>query len=735
MPDFSRQILKYFAQPDARPQRPKDLQALLRIKQSQASPFRATIEELVESGQLHRSTNGTVSKPRPRAEDGLTGTIRRTSRGVGYFTPQVQVAEPDEGHTELKIEEPIYIAPEDLGGALSGDEVRITLLKQRRSRGQRCGRVVEVVQRSRSTFVGVYHELHGRGFVTVDAAVFDEPVGVGDPGAKGARPNDKVVFEMVQYPTSKHSAEGVITQVLGPRGNPGVDTLSIIHEFQLPDEFSELALEEAREAAEAFDPDNLGDRLDLTSETIITIDPVDARDFDDAISLTRDDQGHWRLGVHIADVAHFVRPGTELDREAKRRGNSVYLPDRVLPMLPEVISNGLASLQQDHVRYTKTAFIDFTPDGVPTHTELANTAIKATRRFAYEEVLPILEHPQKHAKKVSAPVRALLERMHTLAMILRKRRFAQGALDLQMPEVKLDFDSEGQVAGAHKVVNDQSHQIIEEFMLAANVAVATTLAQKTIAFLKRVHAPPDEKKLRALGEFVRGLGFECRPWVGRRELQSLLDQVRGQPAEYPVSYALLRSLKQAEYSPADIGHFALAEDFYCHFTSPIRRYPDLTVHRLIDAFVKHQGRVKGDGETQLVQLGEHCSDTERRAAAAERELIKVKLLAYMAGRIGSQLDATITGVERFGLFCQGIELPAEGLVHIKTLPPDQYDYDQKLHTLTARRKGTLYRLGDKVRVEVAAVDLHRRMLEMRLVQSQRPTHRTSHKRQAAAQRR
>jgi len=743
MPDFTRQILKYFAQPDARPQRPKDLQKLLRVKQSQASPFRAAVTSLIESGQLHRSTNGTVSLPHAQRPGRLIGTIRRTSRGVGYFTPNVEAVEPDEQHARLRVEEPIYIAPEDLGGALTGDEVRIVLLTERRTRGQRMGRVVEVLQRARTTFVGVYHELHGRGFVTVDGAVFDEPVGVGDPGAKGARPNDKVVFEMVQYPTNKHAAEGVITQVLGPRGKPGVDTLSIIHEFQLPDEFSELALEEAREEAARFDPDDLQGRVDLTGETIITIDPVDARDFDDAISLTRDDRGHWRLGVHIADVAHFVRPGTELDREAQRRGNSVYLPDRVLPMLPEVISNGLASLQQDHVRYTKSVFIDFTPEGVPTHAELANTAIKAVRRFAYEEVLPIIEHPEQNGKRIPAKVRGLLERMHTLAMILRARRFARGALDLQLPEVKLDFDALGQVCGAHKVAHDESHQIIEEFMLAANIAVAQTLAQKKIAFLRRVHAPPDEKKLRALGDFVRGLGFAVKPWVGRRELQALLDNVRGQPAEFPVSYALLRSLKQAEYSPADIGHFALAEDFYCHFTSPIRRYPDLTVHRLVDELIEQKRgqasfvvepsskspaaasrQMKPDPFLELVRLGERCSETERRAAAAERELVKVKLLAYLSSRIGWQLDATITGVERFGLFCQGVELPAEGLVHIKTLPPDQYDYDEKLHTLTARRKGTLYRLGERVRVEIAAVDLHRRMLELQLVTEKKRGHKS-----------
>jgi ribonuclease R len=724
--DYYRKILKYIGSADAAPIRMQELATLLRVKQSQWSPFKAAVEELVEAGKVFRSANGLLSKP--RAVAALTGTIRRTSRGVGYFTPTVSEPAGDEDEEsppssrgddpDAPREEPVYIAPEDLAGALSGDEVHVTLHRARRTGGQRTGRVVEILQRARSTFVGVYHELRGRGFVTVDAGVFDEPISVGDPGAKGAKPNDKVIFEMLQYPTAQHAAEGVIIEVLGAHGQPGVDTLSIIHEFQLPDQFSEEVLQAARAEAERFNPDDLGDRLDLTGETIVTIDPVDARDFDDAISLTHDKNGHWRLGVHIADVAHFVRPGSELDREARHRGNSVYLPDRVLPMLPEVISNGLASLQQGHVRYTKSAFIDFDPEGIPTHTELANTAIKVTRRFAYEEVLPILQDPEAFKTRVSAKVRALLERMHTLAMVLRKRRFAQGALDLQLPEVKLDFDADGHVTGAHKVSHDVSHQIIEEFMLAANVAVARTLAQKRIPFLRRVHAPPDEKKLKALGEFVRGLGFTAKPWVGRRELQTLLDQVRGQPAEFPVSYALLRSMKQAEYSPAELGHFALAEEFYLHFTSPIRRYPDLTIHRLVDGLAK-KSRVRGEAETELVKVGEQCSDTERRAASAERELIKIKLLNFLSSRIGWQLEATITGVERFGFFCQGVELPAEGLVHVKTLPPDQYDYDQKLHTLTARKRGTLFRLGNRVQVEIAKVDLHRRMLELRLVEEKK----------------
>lgn len=724
--DYSRQILKYFQQPTAQPLRPKELARLLRVKATQAAEFLADLKSLIEEGRLQRTSNGRVGLARPAWDTSLTGTIRRTPRGVGYFTPAVTVPEgSDSALAPVQVQEPIYIAPEDLEGALTGDEVRIVLLKRRRSHGQRCGRVVEVLRRARTTFVGIYHEHHGQGYVTVDAALFDEPVAVGDPGAKGARPNDKVVFEMVQYPTSRRGAEGVITQVLGPHGKPGIDTLSIIHEFQLPDEFPEAVLEEARAQAARFDPDDLQDRLDLTGETIITIDPVDARDFDDAISLSQDERGHWRLGVHIADVSHFVPAGSALDREARRRGNSVYLPDRVLPMLPEVLSNGLASLQQDHLRYTKSVFIDFTPEGIPTHTELAHSAIKVTQRFSYEEVFAFLQHPHKHGKRLSSPVRTLLERMHQLAMILRRRRFEQGALDLQIPEVKLDLDRLGQVIGAHQVPHDESHQIIEEFMLAANMAVARMLSERGLPYLHRVHAPPDEKKLRDLGEFVRGLGLSARPWLGRHELQRLLEQVRGQPTEYPVSYALLRSLKQAEYSPADIGHFALATEDYCHFTSPIRRYPDLTVHRLVDAVLRHPSKVKTLSETELVKLGEHCSLTERRAEAAERELIKVKLLAFLSTRLGWQMDATITGVERFGLFCLGRELPAEGLVHISTLPADQYEYDAQHHTLQARRRGTLYRLGDVVRVEVAAVDLHRRQLELVLVSEPKASRRRS----------
>ncbi len=713
MTDFLPSIRAYFAQPDARGIQPKELARLLRIRGANTAPFFAAITHLVEAGELRRAANGKLIRGKhAEAQEVLTGKYRRTTSGSGYFMPEGSAPE----------DEAIFIAPADQAGALNGDVVTVSLLRHRRTGGQRCGRVVEILSRRKTTFVGVYHEKRNRGYVTLDGGLIDAPVFVGDPGAKGARPDDKVVIEILHFPTATEPAEGVITQVLGARGAPGVDCLAVIHEFDLPDAFPERVLENAREQARRYSEHDLQDRLDLTNETIVTIDPIDARDFDDAISLERRADGSWRLGVHIADVAFFVQPGSPLDHEAQKRGNSVYLPDRVLPMLPEILSNALSSLQQDHVRYTKTAFIEFTPDGIPTHSELANSAIRVKRRFAYEQVMPILHDPEAHRDELGDEVLSLLQRMHTLAMMLRKRRFAQGALDLQLPEVKVDFHPDGAVAGAHYTVHDESHQLIEEFMLAANIAVAQQLAKKGWPYLSRTHAAPDEKKLKALGEFVKSLGFEVKPWAGRKEIQRLLEAVRGQPAEYAISYATLRSLKQAEYSPAEIGHFALNEQHYCHFTSPIRRYPDLTIHRLIDELVREADPPHVPSVGELVQLGEQCSSTERRAEQAERELIKIKLLTFLKDRIGWEQEATITGIERFGIFCQGLELPAEGLAPVRTLPIDHYEYDNRAHTLTGRRRGNMYRLGDRVMVRVAAVDLHKRLLEYKIVP------RNSHKR-------
>ena len=606
----------------------------------------------------------------------------------------------------------IHVAAVAALDAASGDTVRVRLSKARDVRRPGLsGEIIEIVKRRTTRFVGSYFEATDLGWVQIDGTGFARPVAVGDPGAKGVRPHDKVVVEMVRFPTHLRDGEGVVVEVLGKAGAAGVDTLTIIHEFGLPGEFPEAALDDARRQADRFDESVPSGRRDLTDRTIVTIDPVDARDFDDAISLERVERGHWLLGVHIADVSHFVREGSPLDQEARNRGTSVYLPDRVIPMIPEIVSNNLASLQPGKVRYARTCWIEFTPDGVPVHAAEEPTAIKSRRRFTYEEVDVFLADPDTATVAMTPEVRALLGRMRDLARILRSRRMARGALQLEMPEVKIDLDRDGRVTGAHVVENTESHQIIEEFMLAANEAVANALAAAGAGFLRRIHPQPDPRKLRQLTEFVSELGFEVDTLESRFELQRLLDMARGKPEEHAVHYAVLRSLTRAAYGPQEDGHYALASDCYCHFTSPIRRYPDLTVHRALAAIAKGR-RPPAEG---LMTLGAECSELERRAESAERELIKLKLLLFLSKQIGVEMDAVVTGVEAFGLFVQGLAIPAEGLVPLDALPDDSYRYDRASHTLSGRRPGQSFRLGDRVRVAVARVDLERRTLDFRLL--------------------
>ncbi|HTU26468.1 MAG TPA: ribonuclease R [Pirellulales bacterium] len=692
-----------------KPVKPRGIAKRLGLDEEDAKQLKRVVKRLVKRGELRFGANHLVYPPGTGGKDNyrITGIFRRAEAGYGFVRPAGSAPGADRRHD-------IYIAAKEAGDASSGDTVLVRLKAGRGStRPNPEGEIIEVIERGTRQFVGTYFESAGMAYVQVDGKPFTRPILVGDPGAKAARPDDKVVIEMVRFPSHYQDGEGVITEVLGPRGTAGVDTLSIIREFNLPEAFAEDALDEARVQAERFDESIPPERSDLTGEVVITIDPVDARDFDDAISLVRDEKGHWRLGVHIADVSHFIQPRTALDREAMQRGTSVYLPDRVLPMLPELISNGLASLQPDRVRYTKTVFIEFSPEGIPVGVEPHIGAIRSRRRFTYEEVDEFLADRSSWRTKLAPEVFALLERMHELAMMLRARRLKRGALELTMREVKIDLDREGQVAGAHLVQNTESHQIIEEFMLAANEAVAGLLHEKELHFLRRVHQAPDPRKLKALTEFVESLGLATESLESRFELQRLLYAIAGQPAEHAVNYAVLRSLQRAIYSPQEEGHYALASDCYCHFTSPIRRYPDLTIHRLLEAVLL--GKKPRNDFGELAVLGEHCSDRERRAEAAERELTKVKLLNYMAGRIGEEFDGVVTGVEEFGLFVQGIQLPAEGLVHVASLQDDYYRYDRASHTLAGHRAGNRYRLGDKVRVVVARVDVDRRELDLRIV--------------------
>lgn len=706
MSNLTNDILAVISNQNYVPLKIKGLARKLHISESRYPRFRDAVTELVEQGRIELAKNRTLRPIQPHGT--VAGIYRRTAKGTGYVRPH---AIDGKAGPEIRIREDQAL------DAVTGDEVLVKIARKPQYKGSPpTGVVLRVLARATRQFVGTYFERDGVGLVRIDSAVFAHSVYVGDPGAKGARPDDKVVVEMLRFPSSEERGEGVISEVLGGRNQPGVDTLSIIRQFGLPDAFPPEVLEEAREVAAEFDEKDLQGREDLTGDVIVTIDPVDARDFDDAISLTIDPRSkHWQLGVHIADVAHFVPPGSALDREARKRGTSVYLPQRVLPMFPEVISNGLASLQQGKVRFVKSVFLDLTPAGQVAHARFANAAIRNRKRFTYEQVTEILEKPQE--ARVEPEVLELLLRMRELALILRKRRHKRGTLELDMPEAELDFDDHGRVSGAHFVKHDLSHQIIEEFMLSANEAVAGQLESLGVPFLRRVHPAPEPTKLEAFAGFARSLGYKVEKNVDRFSLQRILEKSADRPDSFAVHYALLRSLKQAVYSPQEEEHYALATDTYCHFTSPIRRYPDLTVHRQIGQFIQH-GHASADA-TELAVTGEHCSKTERRADQAERELIKVKLLSYMSERIGEEYDAIITGVADYGFFAQVTNLPVEGLVHISTLPDDYYYYDDATHTLQGRRTQRRFRLGDRVRVNAVRVDLYRRQLDFRVVTKKR----------------
>ena len=641
--------------------------------------------------------------PRPH-HGGVIGVFQRKAAGFGFVRTEGGTREDD-----------IFVPAGKASDAANGDLVEVRARRSDKRDEKRVrGEIVRVVQRATHLFVGQYFEAGSMGFVNVDGDAFSQPIYVGDPGAKNSKTDDMVVFEMVRFPTLHRDGEGVITKVLGPRGTPGVDTQAIICEYALPQEFPEDVLESAREQAEKFDEENLEGRLDLTDEVIITIDPVDARDFDDAISLTRIENGHWKLGVHIADVSHFVPRNSALDREARERATSVYLPDQVIPMLPEIISNNLASLQPDHVRFAKSVIIEFTPDGARVATEVRSAAIKSRRRFTYEEVDDFLDNPESWRTKITPEVFELLEKMHELAMILRKRRVERGAIELDLRDVELELDKDGKVSGAHLVENTISHKIIEECMLAANEAVAQNLIDNEWLFLRRVHENPDPRKLQKLTEFVEELGIETEGLESRFEIQRVIDEMSEKPESRAVNYAVLRTMQKAEYGPQEEGHFALAAPSYCHFTSPIRRYPDLTVHRLVETL--ERGENPRQDLDALKSLGNHCSGRERRAEEAERELTKVKLLGYLEDHIGTKMEAVITGVQDFGIFAQGLDMPAEGLISIASLDDDFYTYEETSHSLVGKRADNRYRLGDHVVVQVKKVDIERRELYYHLVE-------------------
>jgi len=601
-----------------------------------------------------------------------------------------------------------YLTPENTTTALPGDRVVVRHLRdQPPFRGyQPCGRVIRILKRGTTTAVGTLEKSARFWHVVPDDKHFVHNIYVPHP-APPLQPNqgDKVVVKLGEWKSRHVNPEGEIVEVLGPADKPGVDIESIIRKFDLPTKFPENVLAEAKGFADTVPPAAAQGREDCRGTLVVTIDPDDARDFDDAINVEKIKDG-WKLTVHVADVSHYVLPATPLDHEAYKRGNSVYLPDRVIPMLPEALSNGLCSLRPDEDRLTFAAFLEISREGKIRKSRFAKCIIRSARRFTYKEAFARLQ------SKPGDRFDDMLHEAWAMASVLRKKRFDDGSLDLDFPEVKVWLDDQGRPARLERIENDISHQLIEECMLAANEAVARFFRMKPAAALHRVHEKPDEAKLNEYRERVQMHGHKVGDLSVRKELTRFLKMLRGQPEEYALKTALLKSLKRASYSPEPAGHSGLAKSDYTHFTSPIRRYADLVVHRVLSDIC---GYAKPKGRIPFGEIARHISTTERNAAEAEREAVRLKKFEFfrqqLAKRTGQTFKAIVLEVRNFGMFIELPDVMAGGLVHVSALGDDFYTFDQARQRFIGRKKKKTYQAGDALEVVVARVDPFKQQLD------------------------
>ena len=601
-----------------------------------------------------------------------------------------------------------YLTPENTATALPGDRVVVRHLRdQPPFRGyQPCGRVIRILKRGTTTAVGTLEKSARFWHVVPDDKYFVHNIYVPHP-APPLQPNqgDKVVVKLGEWKSRHINPEGEIVEVLGPSDKPGVDIESIIRKFDLPTKFPEDVLAAAKSFADTVPSSAAQGREDCRGTLVVTIDPDDARDFDDAIHVEKTKDG-WKLTVHVADVSHYVLPATPLDHEAYKRGNSVYLPDRVIPMLPEALSNGLCSLRPDEDRLTFAAFLEISRDGKIRKSRFAKCIIRSARRFTYKEAFARLQ------AKPGDRFDDMLHEAWAMASVLRKKRFDDGSLDLDFPEVKVWLDDQGRPARLERIENDISHQLIEECMLAANEAVARFFRMKPAAALHRVHEKPDEAKLNEYRERVQMHGHKVGDLSVRKELTRFLKMLRGQPEEYALKTALLKSLKRASYSPEPAGHYGLAKSDYTHFTSPIRRYADLVVHRVLSDIC---GYAKPKGRIPFGEIARHISTTERNAAEAEREAVRLKKFEFfrqqLAKRTGQTFKAIVLEVRNFGMFIELPDVMAGGLIHVSALGDDFYTFDQARQRFIGRKKKKTYQAGDKLEVVVARVDPFKQQLD------------------------
>lgn len=728
--DLQDRIIEHLSSDEYRPLKPSGLARKLELDEStDVDTFRQALKRLMHAGRIMRGANGSLMLPSQKQterSDQFTGTYRHNRRGFGFVVP-----------TDPTAREDLFIPEGENGGALTGDTVRAKILNREQRDGKTLyrGRIIEILERGQKRFVGSLGKAAGHWVVFPDGNTLTNPILTPDAAARHIKPGTKVVVEITSFAENGDRPQGVITEVLGQMGEKDVDLKSVIVQHNLPGDFPDRVKEEARRAVDSFDPRAEATRReDLSDEVVCTIDPDDAKDYDDAISLRDLGDGQWELGVHIADVSHFVKPGTALDEEARARGNSSYFPGHVIPMLPEILSNGVCSLQEGVPRLCKSAFITYDEDAQPIASRFANTIIKSRKRLRYTEAQALIDgateisHPDgpKQVGDYEPEVIEHLHQMNALAKRLQNRRRLQGQLVLDLPSMDLVLDDEGKVVDAVPEDESFTHTLIEMFMVEANEAVARLLDSHRLPFLRRIHPEPESQDGERIKHFAGVVGYSMPKIVDRKALQVLLQAAHGKPEAFAMNMAVLKSLARAEYSPEPIGHYALASTHYAHFTSPIRRYADLTIHRLLDAFFeaeenagRSKGRRKGRlefGEVptydDLIDLGRHISFTERRSEDAERELRQVKILTLLKNHVGEEFSGVVSGIANFGLFVQLKTWLAEGLIRYEDLMDDWWDVDARSGFVRGERTGKRIAIGDVVKVQIVNVDIARRELNL-----------------------
>lgn len=674
------------------PMKFKEMAILLQVSKEQRDDLRKILEELELEGKIYLSKKGKYCKGEARR---LTGTYRASLKGFGFVVIEGEDAD-------------VYIDEKEDGGALDGDKVEIVIIREPKER-RREGKVVRILERGVTKVVGLYQMRHGKnyGFVIPDNQRIAQDIFVPVEKSKGAMDGHKVVVELTSYGEPGKKPEGKVVEIIGHVNDPGTDIMSIVKGYDLPVGFSEKIMNQADRVAKPVSDADMAGRKDLRNWQMVTIDGEDAKDLDDAVSVTREEDGYL-LGVHIADVTNYVQENSALDREAKERGTSVYLVDRVIPMLPHRLSNGICSLNEGEDRLALSCIMKVDMSGHVTDHEIAETVICVDRRMSYTSVKKILEDEDVQEIEKYQEFVPMFRLMKELSGIIRERRKQRGSIDFDFPETKMILDESGKPIEIRPYDRNVATKIIEDFMLLANETVAEEYYWRELPFVYRTHEAPDEEKIRALATFINNFGYsmhvgtnEIRP----KEIQKLLAKVENTPEEALISRLALRSMKQARYTPENTGHFGLAANYYTHFTSPIRRYPDLQIHRIIKDNLR--GRMTPEKmehyQSILPEVTKHSSEMERRADEAERETIKLKKVEYMQKHIGEVFEGVVSGLTKWGMY---VELPntIEGLVHVVNMTDDHYEYDETHYQMTGIHTHKVYKLGQKLKVRVTGTD-------------------------------